>query len=172
MMGQNILVVEDDVALREYTALLLVADGHTVSQLGDADNLANVVRREEADLILLDFHLPGIDGLMALRQLRSKLLTLPVIVMTSDTNPQVILQCFRAGADDFIGKPFDEVYLSLIVGRTLDRVSNSLKNYIFRLMKYARHTNDCEQDKSKECICGLQETIWEATKATRSIRDV
>jgi DNA-binding response OmpR family regulator len=170
-MGQKILIVDDDHSLREYTAQLLIAAGHTVAQLGDADNLALEARRGEIDLILLDFHLPGIDGLMALRHLRKKLLTLPVIVMTADTNPQVILQCFRAGADDFICKPFDDVYLSVIVERTLDRASNSLKNSIFRLLKYARHTNDCEQSKSKECICGLQETIWEATRTTRSVKD-
>ncbi|MBT4934362.1 MAG: response regulator [Rhodospirillaceae bacterium] len=171
-MGQKILIVDDDIALRQYTAQLLIGCGYTVSQLGDADNLVNEARREEVDLILLDFHLPGVDGLMALRQLRSKLLTLPVIVMTADTNPQVILQCFRAGADDFIGKPFDEVYLSVIVERTLDRASLSLKNSVFRLLKYARHIDECEQSPAKECICGLEETIWEATQATRREKDI
>ncbi|NQU57077.1 MAG: response regulator [Rhodospirillales bacterium] len=170
-MGQKILVVDDDIALREYTAQLLLAAGHTVHQLGDAENLVHEARRWEVDLILLDFHLPGVDGLVALRQLRSSLMTIPVIVMTADINPQIILQCFRAGADDFIGKPFDEVYLPVIVERTLDRASNSLKDSVFRLMKYARHTDECEQIGSDKCICGLQETIWDAAEATRSIKD-
>jgi len=170
-MGQKILIIDDDMALREYTAQILSAAGHSVYQLGDAGNILHEVRRGEIDLILLDFHLPGIDGLLALRQIRSNLMTLPVIVMTADTNPQIILQCFRAGADDFIGKPFDEVYLSVIVERTLDRASNSLKNSVFRLMKYARHREECEQAGIKKCICGLQEIIWEATEATRSFVD-
>lgn len=167
-MGQRILVVDDDAALREYTAQLLIAGGHNVSQLGDADNLLHEVRRGEIDLVLLDFHLPGIDGLVALRQIRSNLMTLPVIMMTADTNSQVILQCFRAGADDFICKPFDEVYLAAIVERTLDRASNNLKDSIFRLLQYARHKDDCVKTGDHRCICGLQDVILAATEATRN----
>jgi len=170
-MGQKILIVDDDSALCEYTAQLLAASGHTVIQLGDADNLIIEARRNEADLILLDYHLPGISGLVALLQIRSSLMTLPVIMMTADINPQIILQCFRSGADDFIIKPFDEAYLTVIVERTLDRASNSLKDSVFRLLKYARHQDDCADDGTEKCICGLQETIWGATEATRGFKD-
>jgi len=170
-MGQKILIVDDDDALCAYTAQLLVEAGHTVFQLGDADNLVVEARRREADLILLDYHLPGISGLVALLQIRSNLMTLPVIMMTADINPQIILQCFRAGADDFIIKPFDDVYLSVIVERTIDRGSNSLKDSVFRLLKYAHHQDNCRESSSKKCICGLQEAIWAATEATRSFID-
>ncbi len=170
-MGQKILIVDDDDALRAYAAQLLVEAGHTVFQLGDADNLVIEVRRREVDLILLDYHLPGISGLVALLQIRSSLMTLPVIMMTADINPQIILQSFRAGADDFVVKPFDDVYLSVIVDRTLDRASNSLKDSVFRLLKYARHQDNCANEGSDKCICGLQEAIWDATEATRGFKD-
>jgi DNA-binding response OmpR family regulator len=170
-MGQNILIIEDDIQLREYTAELLKRAGHTVRQLGDADDLVNVVRQMQVDLILMDYHLPGIDGLLALRELRNVQQSVPVIVMTVDVSPQVIIECFRAGADDFIGKPYDEVYLSIIVERTLDRASNSLKNAVFRLMKYARHKDNCDNMGPKMCSCGLQDAVWEATQATRILKD-
>jgi FixJ family two-component response regulator len=89
-------------------------------------------------------------------------LTVPVIVMTADISSQVVLQCFHAGADDFIGKPFDEVYLAAIVERTLDRSSLSLK--------YAKHKDGCEEIGKYECSCGLKEAVWEATEATRSLK--
>lgn len=168
-MGQKILIVDNDIELRNYTAQLLTDCSHMVCQLGDAENLVFEARRREVDLILLDFHLPGIDGLLALRHIRRNKMTLPVIVMTADLNPQVILQCFRAGANDFIVKPFDEVYLSAIVTRTIDRASNNLKDSIFSLMRYARHKDDCKRSGINICTCGLEQTIWDATEATRSI---
>lgn len=95
---------------------------------------------------------------------------MPVIVMTADISSQVVLQCFHAGADDFIGKPFDEVYLAAIVERILDRVSLSLKDAVFRLMKYAKHKDGCEEIGKYECSCGLKEAVWEATEASRSLK--
>jgi CheY-like chemotaxis protein len=170
-MGQNILVIDDDAQLREYAAELLKIDGHTVNQLGDALDIVQHVRNEKVDLVLIDYHLPGVDGLMALRQLRSKHMTLPVIVMTADISPQVILQFFRAGADDFISKPFDEAYLSLIVNRTIDRVSISLKDAVYRLMKYAKHKDGCKPQEQDPCSCGLQDSLKNAVEATRNVKN-
>ncbi len=169
-MAQNILIIDDDAMLRSFTAELLKFNGYAVSQLGDANELVPYVRSEKIDLILIDYHLPGIDGLLALRNLRSKHMTLPVIVMTADVSPRLILQCFRAGADEFICKPFDEEYLTLIVERTLDRASISLKNTIFRLMGYARHRDGCEPQDEESCACGLQEAFRMAAEATRMIK--
>jgi|GEM_PF-986435 len=169
-MGHKILIVDDDIQLREYTAELLASFGYSPFQIGDADNLVVESTRAEVDLILLDFHLPGQDGLTALRKLREKGLTVPVIMMTADISSQVVLQCFRAGANDFIGKPYDEVYLTTIVERTLDRASLSLKDAVFCLMKYVRHKDGCEEIGADECSCGLKESVWDATEATRSFK--
>lgn len=164
-MGQNILIIEDDKSLREYSSELLQAAGHQVIGVDDAVDIVRRVRQTQADLVLMDYHLPGIDGITALKRLRAKFMALPVIIMTSDISPQVILQCFRSGANDFIGKPFDEVYLTLIVERTLDRSSLSLKDSIFSLMRYARHADDCDRSQTTSCSCGLGKVLEEATLA-------
>ncbi|MBC8445529.1 MAG: response regulator [Rhodospirillaceae bacterium] len=171
-MGQNILIIDDDEQLREFTAELLKFDGHTIFQLADAKDLVQHARKNKVDLVLIDYHLPGIDGLMALRQLRNKHMTLPVIVMTGDVSPQLILQCFRAGADDFIIKPFDEAYLSLIINRTIDRVSISLRDTVFRMMKYTRHKDGCKRQEQDDCTCGLQEVLADAVVAARVVKAV
>ena len=70
--GAKILIVDDDIQLREYTAEPLISFGYSPFQTGDADNLIIETSRAQADLIILDFRFPGVDGLTALRKLRKK----------------------------------------------------------------------------------------------------
>ncbi|MBT3237746.1 MAG: response regulator [Rhodospirillaceae bacterium] len=168
-MAQKALIVDDDKMIRRIVSEVLGIAGLEVDQREHAKDLLKYVRSSEPDIILLDYHMPDIDGLAALRDLRKHLVTTPVVMMTADTNQKVLLQCFRDGADDFIEKPFDYDLLTVIITRTLERKGISLKDAVFRLLQYARHKDDCDQDSHDGCTCSLTSTIAAAVDATRNV---
>jgi len=167
-MANDILLIDDDKIIRNYTAQLLVKAGYSVTEMENAEGMIQHVRLHNPDLILLDYHMPGIDGLTALRALRAKRLSNPVIMLTGDSNQRVIVQCFREGANDYIHKPYDDDFLKLIVGRTMDRSSVSLKNSVYGLLQYARHRDDCKIDADQDCTCGMSDAVSKAVDATKT----
>jgi len=80
--------------------LLTAAEGEIVQEL---------VRQQRPDLVLLDLHLPGIDGEEVLRRLRADPRTadLPVVMASADVNPWYRERLLEAGADDYLTKPLD-----------------------------------------------------------------
>ncbi len=104
---QTILVVEDDVTLRELLAYALRRAGFVVFSEDAGDGGLKRAMGPEVDLVLLDVMLPGRDGISVARSLKEKRPTLPVIMLTALSDKDVVLGGFRAGADDFVTKPFD-----------------------------------------------------------------
>jgi DNA-binding response OmpR family regulator len=101
----TILVVEDDVALSGLLRSHLEADGHTVVQAFDGPTALIVVEQHQPHLIMLDWMLPGMDGLAVCRRLRQQYLT-PIIMLTARTEEVDQILGLEVGADDYIAKPF------------------------------------------------------------------
>ena len=101
----TILVVEDDIALCDLLRSHLEADGYTVIQAFDGPSALTEVERHHPHLILLDWMLPGMDGLAVCRRLRKTCLT-PIIMLTARTEEVDQLLGLEVGADDYIAKPF------------------------------------------------------------------
>lgn len=116
----RVLIVDDDVTVREVAVSYLRADGHTVVEAADgADGIA-AMRESPADLVVLDLMMPGIDGLEVCRRLRA-MGDVPIIMLTalgSETDRVVGLE---AGADDYVTKPFSPRELVLRVSSLLRR---------------------------------------------------
>lgn len=101
----TILVVEDDAALCDLLRTHLEADGHTVFQSFDGPTALVAVEQYHPHLILLDWMLPGLDGLAVCRRLRQQYLT-PIIMLTARTEEVDHILGLEVGADDYISKPF------------------------------------------------------------------
>jgi len=125
--GRELLLVEDDDDLRGYLGRLLRDNGWTVTAVPDAESALR--HREVPDLILTDVMLPGRDGLSLVRMIRANanLATVPVIFLTARAGADSAAEGLRAGADDYIVKPFDpeELLARLDVHHEL----TSLRNY-------------------------------------------
>jgi DNA-binding response OmpR family regulator len=117
----RVLVVDDDVTVREVVVTYLRAAGHDVDETADGESALALLRDTPTDLLVLDLMLPGIDGLTVCERLRSRGDDLPVIMLTalgSETDRVVGLE---RGADDYVTKPFSPRELVLRVDSVLRR---------------------------------------------------
>lgn len=104
-MSDSVLVVEDDLVLRETLAYRLVNDGYDVVVADDGYTAIEVARAERPDVILLDVMLPGLDGFEVCRLLRQEMTT-PILMLTARTDEVDRVVGLEIGADDYITKPF------------------------------------------------------------------
>jgi DNA-binding response OmpR family regulator len=105
-MGKHVLLVDDDDLMRRSLSFNLEQAGYRTSTAADAESALRLVRRDPADLILLDIGLPGMDGLDALRSFRQEADT-PIIFVTARRRELDQALGLELGADDYVTKPFD-----------------------------------------------------------------
>jgi DNA-binding response OmpR family regulator len=103
----NLLVVEDDAQIAELLTLELGRLGYSLVTAGTARAALHNIHRAPPDLLLLDLGLPDADGYDVLRDLRESRNALPVICLTARDQQMDRIGGLRAGADDYIVKPFD-----------------------------------------------------------------
>jgi DNA-binding response OmpR family regulator len=103
--GERILVVDDEVAIRDLVATYLRKDGFEVVEADDGPGALEQARERLPDLVVLDLRLPGLDGFDVLRELR-RIGETPVIVLSARTEETDKLIGLELGADDYLTKPF------------------------------------------------------------------
>lgn len=117
-------LVDDDEAIRRSAGFMLKTSGHRVLTYESGDALLKGTSSLEPGCILLDIRMPGMDGLQVQQALRDKGIALPVVIMTGHGDVTLAVQAMKAGAVDFIEKPFEKAVLLSAVEeafRRLDR---------------------------------------------------
>ncbi len=104
-MAEKILVVEDELSLRETLAYNLKKEGYTVETVGDGRAALEAARRIRPDLLVLDSMLPEIDGFEVARQLRKEMTTAILMLTARDDEIDRVVG-LEVGADDYLTKPF------------------------------------------------------------------
>jgi two-component system response regulator MtrA len=104
----NLLIAEDDPDIRELLSFRLAAAGHAVTAVEDGPSALDAAAEVAPDLVLLDVMMPGLSGIDVCRALRARPGTsdLPVILLTARSQEADVQAGFRAGADDYMTKPF------------------------------------------------------------------
>ena len=115
----KILVIEDDLKLKKYVKEYLEAYEYEVEIINDFNNIMEVVKNFEADLILLDINLPVFDGFYFLRLIR-KLYKTPIIILSARSEEGEQIRGMELGADDYVTKPFS-------IGVLLAKINASLR---------------------------------------------
>ncbi|HME59532.1 MAG TPA: sigma-54 dependent transcriptional regulator [Terracidiphilus sp.] len=103
----RILVVDDEIAIRESLDALLKLEGYTARMAADGEEGLRIIDQESFDLVLLDLALPGQSGLELLPQIKERHPDLPVIMITAYGSVDNVVESIRAGAENFIQKPWD-----------------------------------------------------------------
>lgn len=119
-MASKILVADDDPDLLHLVATLLERAGHEVVRSADGQEAMRAVYERRPDLVVLDIGMPGLDGWQVLERIR-EVSDVPVLVLTAESDELDKVRGLRAGADDFVTKPFGRQELLARVEAVLRR---------------------------------------------------
>jgi two-component system nitrogen regulation response regulator GlnG len=117
----NLLVIDDEQAICWGLAQLGKRLGHAVETAASAEEGLKLAERTAPDAVLLDVRLPGIDGIAALPRLKALAPSAPVIVMTAHGDLATAVEAVRAGAFDYVAKPFDLAQIERLLERALSQ---------------------------------------------------
>jgi two-component system response regulator FixJ len=121
-------LVDDDEAIRRSVGFMLKTSGFHVRTYESGIELLKSASNLEEGCILLDIRMPAMDGLEVQRTLRDKGVSLPVIIMTGHGDVTLAVQAMKAGAIDFIEKPFEKVVLLGAIEHGIERLRHSAAN--------------------------------------------
>jgi len=123
--SHKVLVVDDDEVMRSAIKRLLDTEGYDVVLAEDGLELSKILENNHFDLILLDVNLPWVDGYELCNLIRSHpvLKAVPVIMVSAHKKKEDIERGFKAGATDYITKPFEIDHMTLVVSETLKKSS-------------------------------------------------
>ena len=128
----RILLVEDDLTIRQMTQLALERDGFAVSTAHDGASGLAAFRAQPPDLVILDVMLPGVDGVSVCRTIREKSVV-PIVMPTARTDPVDVVLGLEAGADDYVTKPFEPSILAARLRAVLRRVARHDASPVLRV---------------------------------------
>ncbi|MBY0356607.1 MAG: response regulator transcription factor [Candidatus Obscuribacterales bacterium] len=126
----RILVVEDDQSVVTTIIDTLEKENHTVESLADGREALSLLKIKKFDLVLLDWNLPGANGITICRQIRSGRDTTPVMMLTGMSDLSDKESGLDSGADDYLTKPFQPRELAARVRSLLRRSSGSVSNVL------------------------------------------
>jgi len=117
-MAVRLLYADDEPALRELVQNHLSLEGFEVETAGDGLETVKLLNDQKFDVVLLDVHMPKMDGLEVLKYMKEHNINSRLIMLTGDGDPHIVSQCAKYGAMDYLTKPYN--YHELI--EAIDRV--------------------------------------------------
>jgi DNA-binding NtrC family response regulator len=129
MSNGRILVVDDERSIREFLTILLQREGYDVATAANVAEGIEGLSTERPDLVMCDLKLPDGTGLEVLQHARQQELGTPFIIITAHTTPQHALEALRAGAAEYLSKPFNVDDLKAILNKLLDSSASEQVGY-------------------------------------------
>jgi len=116
----TVLIVEDEAKMRRLLELNLGEDGFTTLSAGDAESGLKLLRENAVDLVVTDLKLPGMNGLEFLQAIKRQNAAMPVVVMTAFGTVETAVEAMKAGASDYVLKPFSLSEMRMVIRKELD----------------------------------------------------
>ncbi len=163
-MTENlVLIVEDEIGIRELIQLYLEKHGYRTLSAGDGIEALRILEDEQPQLILIDIEMPRMNGFELCRRVRANY-TLPIIYLSSRKGISDKLKCFELGGDDYITKPFDFSELKARIEANIRRYRNneSIANEPIGLLKYGELEVDLNRHQFRLRNESLELSVKEA----------
>ncbi len=128
----RVLIIEDKKSMAEMLARTFEAEGYSALTSGTGEDGLQKFLHDGADLVLTDLKLPGMNGLELLRALKGKRPLTPVIMMTAFGSIETAVEAVKAGAYDFLTKPFDTSHMLALVEKALESGRLAAENLVLR----------------------------------------
>lgn len=163
----SILVIEDEPKLRRLLELQLADEGFRARAVESAEAGLQIAAKEPFDLVLSDFKLPGMSGIEFLQSLKRVNAEIPVIIMTAYGTVEAAVEAMKAGASDYLLKPFSLAELVLVLRKELATRELRNENRALReaLGKRYEYKNVIAQSDKMQSVLALAERVA-ATNAT------
>ena len=152
-MKGRVLIADDEKNMRWVLSQALEAEGYEVFEASDGKEALTAIAEHEPEVVILDHKMPAPDGMEVLRRLRAKGHRFPVIMLTAHGNVQTAVEAMKAGANEYLTKPFDLEELKLGIEKAL-RVE-ALAAEVDRLRE------ELERDWDVEGIVAVDPTMLE-----------
>ena len=149
-MNERILIIEDDPAILKVLQRGLAYEGYTVDVATDGRTGLNLAHDHHPDLIILDWMLPGLDGLEVCRRLRLQG-GVPILMLTAKDTIQDRVQGLDAGADDYIVKPFNLDELTARI-RALFRRTQTERNQVYQFADLTMDSDSRQVTRGKRLV--------------------
>lgn len=118
-MSKRVLIADDEKNMRWVLCEALTAEGYEVIQAADGKEALTAVDEHHPDLMVLDHKMPSPDGMEVLRKIRAKGETFPIIMLTAHGNVATAVEAMKAGATEYLTKPFDLGELKLSIDKAI-----------------------------------------------------
>ena len=129
-MADRVLVVDDEQSLRKVLAATLQREGYEVQVASDGEEALIALDRDGADVVVTDLVMPKMDGLSLLRRVVAKHPDVPVIVVTAHGRVDSAVEAMKAGAFDFVTKPFEHAELKAIIAKAARQSDLNARNVV------------------------------------------
>jgi two-component system response regulator PilR (NtrC family) len=136
----NLLIVDDEASLRDFLSIVFEDDGWRVEAAASIAEARTALQKSEPDLILCDLMLPDGSGIELLREAKAQNASIAVVMITAHTSTKTAVEALKAGAFDYIAKPFDIEELRIIVRNAVERKELEDENLHLRTALEERFT--------------------------------
>src|SRR5687767_2709308 len=160
----RVLVVDDERTLRESCASVLQMDGYNVTLVGRGEEAIDTVKRRKFDVILVDLYMSQISGLEILQAALGAYKDTIVVVMTGNPSVTTSIEALRAGAWDYLPKPFSATHLQVLIGRASHAVivARETRDLRFQLMQQNGNSD-------KVALLGVSAAFRRAVELARKV---
>lgn len=154
-MSEKLLVVDDERMILELTSMVLTSRGFDVSVVDNAPAAYEMIEREQPALVLLDYMMPKVNGLDALKEIRERFPETYVIMFTGKGSEEVAVELMKSGASDYILKPFSNAKLverieSVLRVRTIELHNKALVEEQQRLLDEIERWNRTLEERVEQ----------------------
>jgi len=160
----QVLLVDDDRTLREGCSSVLQIDGYAVTSTGRGDEAGDLLRRRKFDIVLVDLYLTPVSGMDILRAALAAHRDTIVIVMTGNPSVATSIEALRAGAWDYLPKPFSAQHMQILLGRAAHAVAVARETRDFRARLADEHGNS-----DRITLLGISPAFRQAVDLARKV---
>ncbi len=117
----HILVVDDEASVRDWVTIYLKREGHSFRTAANGAEALDIIAEESFDLVITDLKMPKVSGLDVLRAVKERSPETEVVMVTAFATPETAIEAMKAGAYDYLTKPFKIDEMGLVIGRALEK---------------------------------------------------
>lgn len=151
-MSAHILIVDDELSMREFLAIFLEREGYSPVTAQNAEIAINLITEDKFDLVISDVNMPGLSGIALLEKIREISPETTVLMITAFSTAEQAVEAMKYGAYDYIAKPFKVDEIKLIIRNALEKQQLIRENALLKSQVSCRNSFNGLIGKSKKML--------------------